>query len=167
MTSELRVTGTMVWYYYVCKRQVWLIAHQLDPDSEDDNLEYGRFLHQHAYKREKKEISIGHAVYDMFRKDEENLVIGEVKKSSKQLTSARMQLLYYLRELKRMGVQATGEIRIPEEKRVVQVMLDPESERELDRAEREILRIIYLDKPPKATKIPLCRSCAYRELCWA
>ena len=78
-----------------------------------------------------------------------------------------MQLLYYLRELKRMGDQATGEIRIPEEKRVVQVMLDPESERELDRAEREILRIIYLDKPPKATKIPLCRSCAYRELCWA
>src|SRR5690606_31702109 len=55
----------MVWYYYVCKRQVWLIAHQLDPNSEDDNLEYGRFLHQHAYKREKKEISIGHAVVNV------------------------------------------------------------------------------------------------------
>lgn len=165
--NEIRVTGTMVWYYYVCKRQVWLMAHQLEPDSEDENLEYGRFLHQHAYKREKKEISIGHARFDLFRQEGEKLVIGEVKKSSKHLASARMQLLYYLRELKRMGVEAVGEIRIPEEKRVVRVTLDAEAEKELDRAKRDILRIIYLDKPPKAERIPLCRPCAYRELCWA
>ena len=167
MSSELRVTGTMVWYYYVCKREVWLMAHQLEPDSEDDNLEYGRFLHQHAYQRQKKEVSIGHAVFDLFRRDGEKLVIGEVKKSSKHVISARMQLLYYLRELKRMGIEATGELRIPEEKRVIQVSLDPESEKELERAERDILRIIYLEKPPKAEKIPFCRSCAYRELCWS
>jgi len=30
MASELRVTGTMVWYYYVCQREVWLMAHQLE-----------------------------------------------------------------------------------------------------------------------------------------
>jgi CRISPR-associated protein Cas4 len=167
MASELRVTGTMVWYYYVCQREVWLMAHQLEPDSEDDNLEYGRFLHQHAYKRQKKEISIGHAVFDLFRVEGDKLVIGEVKKSSKHLESARMQLLYYLRELKRMGVDAVGELRIPEEKRVINVSLDEETEEELERAERDILRIIYLDRPPKAKKIPWCRSCAYRELCWS
>lgn len=165
--GELRVTGTMVWYYYVCKREVWLMARQLEPDSEDDNLEYGRFLHQHAYKREKKEISIGHAVFDLFRQEGNRLVIGEVKKSSKHLVSARMQLLFYLRELKQMGIDAVGEIRIPEEKRVVRVSLDPDSEKELERAEREILRIIYLEKPPKAQKVPQCRLCAYREFCWA
>ncbi|MBO2521754.1 MAG: CRISPR-associated protein Cas4 [Clostridia bacterium] len=167
MTTEVRVTGTLVWYYYICQREVWLMAHQLEPDSEDENLEYGRFLHQHAYKRDKKEISIGHAVFDLFRKEGNKLVIGEVKKSSRYLESARMQLLFYLRELKRMGVEAYGEIRIPEEKRIVRVELDSESEKELDRAEREILRIIYLEKPPEAKKTHWCRSCAYRQFCWA
>lgn len=167
MTTEVRVTGTLVWYYYICEREVWLMAHQLEPDSEDENLEYGRFLHQHAYKRDKKEISIGHAVFDLFRKEGNKLVIGEVKKSSRYLESARMQLLFYLRELKRMGVEAYGEIRIPEEKRIVRVELDSESEKELDRAEREILRIIYLEKPPEAKKTHWCRSCAYRQFCWA
>lgn len=161
------MTGTLVWYYYICQREVWLMAHQLEPDSEDENLEYGRFLHQHAYKRDKKEISIGHAVFDLFRKEGNKLVIGEVKKSSRYLESARMQLLFYLRELKRMGVEAYGEIRIPEEKRIVRVELDSESEKELDRAEREILRIIYLEKPPEAKKTHWCRSCAYRQFCWA
>lgn len=161
------MTGTLVWYYYICEREVWLMAHQLEPDSEDENLEYGRFLHQHAYKRDKKEISIGHAVFDLFRKEGNKLVIGEVKKSSRYLESARMQLLFYLRELKRMGVEAYGEIRIPEEKRIVRVELDSESEKELDRAEREILRIIYLEKPPEAKKTHWCRSCAYRQFCWA
>lgn len=167
MTTEVRVTGTLVWYYYICQREVWLMVHQLEPDSEDENLEYGRFLHQHAYKRDKKEISIGHAVFDLFRKEGNKLVIGEVKKSSRYLESARMQLLFYLRELKRMGVEAYGEIRIPEEKRIVRVELDSESEKELDRAEREILRIIYLEKPPEAKKTHWCRSCAYRQFCWA
>ena len=167
MTTEVRVTGTLVWYYYICQREVWLMAHQLEPDSEDENLEYGRFLHQHAYKRDKKEISIGHAVFDLFRKEGNKLVIGEVKKSSRYLESARMQLLFYLREFKRMGVEAYGEIRIPEEKRIVRVELDSESEKELDRAEREILRIIYLEKPPEAKKTHWCRSCAYRQFCWA
>jgi len=167
MTTEVRVTGTLVWYYYICQREVWLMAHQLEPDSEDENLEYGRFLHQHAYKRDKKEISIGHAVFDLFRKEGNKLVIGEVKKSSRYLESARMQLLFYLRELKRMGVEAYGEIRIPEEKRIVRVELDSESEKELDRAEREILRIINLEKPPEAKKTHWCRSCAYRQFCWA
>src|SRR5690606_11119470 len=105
--------------------------------------------------------------FDLFRKEGNKFVIGEVKKSSRYLESARMKLLFYLRELKRMGVEAYGEIRIPEEKRIVRVELDSESEKELDRAEREILRIIYLEKPPEAKKTHWCRSCAYRQFCWA
>ncbi|MGI6611778.1 MAG: CRISPR-associated protein Cas4 [Limnochordia bacterium] len=167
MVVETRVTGTLIRYYYVCTREVWFTAHQLEPDSKDDNLEYGRFLHQHAYQRHKKEISIGHAVFDILRTEGNEVVVLEVKKSSKHLVSARMQLLYYLRELKHMGVQATGELRIPEEKRVIKVALDAEAEKELDRAEREILRLIYLEKPPQTEEIRYCRSCAYRELCWA
>ncbi|HIP42776.1 MAG TPA: Dna2/Cas4 domain-containing protein, partial [Aquifex aeolicus] len=27
MFSELSVNGTLVWYYHICKREVWLIGH--------------------------------------------------------------------------------------------------------------------------------------------
>lgn len=66
-----------------------------------------------------------------------------------------------------MGIDAKGELRIPEEKRVIEVALDDDSERELELVERSILQLIYSEKPPLAKKIPYCRKCAYRELCWA
>jgi CRISPR-associated exonuclease Cas4 len=95
------------------------------------------------------------------------LVIAEVKKSSRFAASARMQLAYYLKELKGKGVAARGELRFPEEKRKETVVLDEEIEAELDRVERDILRIVYLDLPPEAKKVNWCRKCAYAEFCWA
>jgi hypothetical protein len=40
--SDFQVNGTLIWYYYICKRQVWLMAHALVPDQEDDNIRQGR-----------------------------------------------------------------------------------------------------------------------------
>lgn len=39
----ISVTGTFIWYYYICKREVWLISRQLSPDERDENVEWGRF----------------------------------------------------------------------------------------------------------------------------
>ncbi|HHY29486.1 MAG TPA: Dna2/Cas4 domain-containing protein, partial [Syntrophaceticus sp.] len=27
--NQVGVGGTLIWYYFICKRQVWLISHQL------------------------------------------------------------------------------------------------------------------------------------------
>ncbi|MGE5557833.1 MAG: Dna2/Cas4 domain-containing protein [Bacillota bacterium] len=37
----------------------------------------------------------------------------------------------------------------------------------MERTEREILLLIYLDAPPPAEKIHWCCRCAYAEFCWA
>lgn len=103
MMEQPLVSGTLVWYYYICKREVWLMAHRLEPDPEDDNIQYGRFLHQFSHQRRKKEVSLGHVILDIIREENGRVIIGEIKKSSKYMTSARMQLLYYLRELKGWG----------------------------------------------------------------
>ena len=52
-TRDVYVTGSGV-VYYICERQVWLLAHQIAPDQEHDDLTLGRFIHEHSYKREKK-----------------------------------------------------------------------------------------------------------------
>lgn len=116
-TEDLYVTGTLVWYYYICPREVWLMARNIVADQDDANIDFGRFLQENVYQREKKEVSIGHLKIDVIKKEQGRLVIGEVKKSSKYEKSAKMQLAFYLYELKRAGIEAVGELMFPQEKK--------------------------------------------------
>jgi CRISPR-associated exonuclease Cas4 len=164
---ENRVSGTLVWYYHICRRQVWLIAHQLTPDAEDPNLFLGRLIDQTSYAREKKELVVGSSKMDVYRFADGHLLVGEVKKSSRSRKSARMQLAFYLKELAAHGVQAQGELRFPAERARETVVLDAPTVAEVEETEREILRIIYQEKPPPPEKCRYCRRCAYAEFCWA
>jgi len=164
---DLYVSGTLVWYYYICPREVWLISHQITPDQDDSNISLGRFIQEYSYPRERKELSVGHSKMDVFKVDSGKLIIGEVKKTSKYRHSARMQLAFYLDELKQRGVDAKGELRFPREKLREEVTLDENTEKELDRTRREILRILYLPQPPPPSKIKFCKKCAYAEFCWS
>ncbi|WP_245589919.1 CRISPR-associated protein Cas4 [Caldanaerobius polysaccharolyticus] len=166
-TEERRVNGTLIWYYYVCKREVWLIAHNISADQDNEFLDVGRFIHENSYKRDRKEINVGNVKLDVLQRDEGQWVVGEVKKSSKYVLSAKMQLLYYLWILKEMGIDVKGELLFPEEKKRVEVLADEESLKELKRAEEDIVRIINQSMPPVAQRIPFCKNCAYLEFCWA
>ena len=165
--DDLHVTGTLIWYYYICHREVWLMARNLVPDQDNPNVDLGRFFHEQSYQREKKEISIGHIKLDIVKKGKDGLVIGEVKKSSRFESSARMQLAYYLSELEKAGVKAKGELCFPKEKKRETVELTDALRAELDLAVRDILRIAYLDHPPESVRIKFCKNCAYAEFCWA
>lgn len=165
--SEVNVTGTLIWYYFICKREVWLMSRQLEPDQDQSNIDLGRFLHEQSYQKDKKEVSLGNIVIDIIKKENGQLVVGEVKKTSKFKESARMQLLYYLKQLKDRGIQATGSLAFPKEKKKEEVILTEEDEKRLEAVVNDILRIIYLEKPPKVEKIPFCKNCAYNELCYA
>ncbi|UFJ39856.1 CRISPR-associated protein Cas4 [Brevibacillus humidisoli] len=161
------VTGTHIWYYFICKREVWLIAHNIAADQDDENMDIGRFINEQTYQRNKQEVLIGNIKVDRVRREDGQLVIGEVKKSSRYLESSRYQLLYYLQTLKKMGIVARGELLFPEEKRRETVELTSEAERQLDRAVEEIRIIARHPVPPLPEKISFCRNCAYREYCWA
>lgn len=167
METSLHVTGTLIWYYYICYREVWLMARHLVPDQDNANVDLGRFIQEQTYQREKKEISIGHIKLDILHNGKDGLVIGEVKKSSRFEASARMQLAYYLLELEKAGLKARGELRFPKEKRRETVELTGELKTEMDTAVRDILRIAYLDRPPEPAKIKFCKNCAYAEFCWS
>lgn len=167
MVNNLEVNGTLIWYYFICKREVWLMSHQLVPDQDNSNVDIGRFLHEQSYKRDKKEISLGNIVLDVIKKENGELVVGEVKKSSKFKECARMQLLYYLKELKDKGIKAKGVLMFPKEKKREEIELTEEDEKELDKVVRDILRIMYLDKSPEAVKINFCKKCAYSEFCYS
>ncbi len=164
---EFRITGTYIWYYCICKREVWLLSRGITADQENTNIEIGRFLHEQSYSREKKEVEFESMKFDIVKRKDMQLVIGEVKKSSKFLESARMQLLYYLQELERKGIKATGTLMIPEEKLREEVKLDAEAKGTLERITEDIWNIVCSDRPPEAFRNQYCHSCAYAEMCWA
>ncbi len=165
--TEIKVTGTLMWYYYICHRQVWLMARHVVPEQDHANLDFGRFLQDTAYARDRKEISVGHLKFDLIRRKDGQLVIGEVKKSSRYEKSAMMQLALYLYELRELGIEAQGELMFPEEKKRQSIVLTPQLAAKIEEAKRDILRIAYLDSPPKPIKGRYCRNCAYGDFCWA
>lgn len=168
MESIIEITGTLIWYYYICHREVWLMARKIEPDQGDSNIQIGRFIQEQTYLRDKKEISLGNIKLDIIRvKDGQVVVVGEVKKSSKFKKIATMQLAFYLLELKSAGINAVGELMFPTEKKKILVELNDELIADLVKAKEDILRIIYLETPPQPIKINFCKSCAYSELCWA
>ncbi|WP_148867532.1 CRISPR-associated protein Cas4 [Thermosediminibacter litoriperuensis] len=165
--KEINITGTLVWYYFICPRQVWLMSHNINPDEDDENVAIGRFLHQESYARERKEISFHGGKVDVLGTRDGQIVVAEIKKSKKAEQSARMQLAFYLYELRKLGIEAKGELRYIEEKRKEQIVLDEQLTVEVENAMVRILRLMYEPVPPKPQKIRWCSNCAYKEFCWA
>ena len=169
MENDINVSGTLIWYYYVCKREVWLMGHQINPDEDNSNIDLGRFIHNFSYSRfeKRKELNFGHSKIDFLKTEDGELVVCEVKKSSKHKKSATMQLLFYLDELREKGIIARGELKFPQEKKVEQVILDEEAKEELYNTRKDILRIVYLPVPPEPKKQGVCKDCGYHDLCWS
>ena len=167
MMKETTISGSFIQAYFICNRQVWLMSRHLIGYQEHDFLKIGRLLAGETYKREKKEVRIEGGVLDMIRKKGKDLVIVEIKKSSKMLYAGKMQLLYYLHRLKNKGIQASGELRIPKEKKVELISLTPDNENQLTAIIGKINDIISLAKPPPPQRIKFCNTCSSAEFCWS
>lgn len=165
--TDVSINGTLIWYYYICKREVWLISHGINADQENEYMEIGKHIHENAYSRQKKEIDLGNIKIDVIDNKDGSIIIQEIKKTSKYLKSATMQLLYYIYEMKESLIEAKGILLFPEEKKREYVELDEGSKKELEETIEEIYKIINLEKPLLPIRCKYCRNCAYGELCWA
>lgn len=165
--NEFNVSGTYIWYYCICKREVWLLAHGLEADQQDENMQMGNVIHETSYSRNSKEVGFGHSKFDVISKDNGKLLVGEIKKSSRFIESSRMQLLFYLKELSDNNIDAEGMLMFPDEKKREVVKLDKENKMELERIIKDIKYIVNLEQAPPPVKIKYCKKCAYAEFCWA
>ncbi len=159
------ITGTLVWYAMICKREVWFMSKEITPDQDDPLLDIGRAVHETSYEQYTKEVKLEGIKIDIVKYKDS--MICEIKTSSKFIHAARMQLLYYIYRLSESGIDVEGEILIPRERKKVKVSLDERSKEELINILNEIRNTASLPKPPSALFIPYCRRCAYRYFCWS
>jgi CRISPR-associated exonuclease Cas4 len=167
MKVDIAITGTLIWYYAICKRECWLMAHQIEPERENDLLEQGRLNTESHYQREAKEIELPSGVrVDKVRRENGQLILSEIKKTSRFIEAASLQLAYYLWLVEQEGVEAIGEILVPEERERKEILLDDMRE-DLMVAIKDIGQLVKAPTPPKATWLHYCKTCAYNEFCWS
>lgn len=165
MSTE--VTGTLVWYYAICPREAWLMAHEIEPERDFELLAEGRLNQEAHYKRATKELALPGMRLDQVRREGGKLIVSEVKKSSRFLPATRLQLGYYLWRLAEEGMEASGEILVPEERKREVLELTPELRAEVEDLVERIKTLVREPAPPPAKKIPFCKRCAYAEFCWS
>ena len=39
-----RITGVMVYYYFVCKRKLWYFCHEIRMESNNEDVQLGKIL---------------------------------------------------------------------------------------------------------------------------
>jgi len=161
--EPFRVTGVMMQYYYVCKRELWFASRNLEIDRENPTVVRGTQVDDTAYGDKRRNLHLGMISLDLL---EDGRVV-EVKPSSALTEPAEMQLSYYLWYLDRVaGIEKDGVLAHPRERRREQVELTNERRQEVEDAIRGIYEIVTSDTPPEAEEKPFCDSCAYHDFCW-
>lgn len=167
-TQGTLITGSAFLSFVTCKRQAWLTLHRFSPESENEYLLLGDYIHRTTFsKAQNKEIELPGAKLDMIWENSKMTIVGEIKKSSKSIKGARVQLLYYLKLLKERGIEATGEIIIPQEHKRLPINLTTDEEKELADIEQELIELGLSDKPPCPIRIKQCAKCGYSNYCWS
>lgn len=164
LPSSAVYTGTQINYFMVCRRKLWLFSRNVKMEHESDLVKLGRLLHESSYRRS-HEVMLDSIAIDFIREDDQ-LVLHEVKKSRALEKAHVMQLLYYLYYLKNRGVEAVGKIDYPKLRKTMSVKLTAEKEEEMEDILRSIHEILTGEGPPEVVKKRICRKCSYFEFCW-
>lgn len=165
--KELRIIGTQINYYFICKTKLWLFSHHIQMEQESELVSLGKMLHQDSYKRDKRDQTVDNLISFDFIRNRDVLEIHEVKKSKKMSKAHEYQLLYYLYYLKHeKGINdAIGIIDYPKIRRRETIKLDERKETELKNIIKRIGKILAEDMPTPERR-SACRRCAYYEFCF-
>lgn len=169
--AALGITGTQVHYYVLCPRKLWWYTHGIEQEHVEagtgaENVALGRQIHADSYPEQaRKEVMID----DLLRLDfTDDGVVHEIKKSKGGQRATQFQLLYYLYYLKHeKGIETTGMIDYPKQRRKEEVILTPELEMEVEKILHGIAVVRTMESPPVVKEpMALCKKCAYQDLCW-
>lgn len=162
---EERITGVMVYYYFICKRKLWYFVHEISMENENEAVMLGKLLDENSYKRDDKHINIDNVINIDFIKEQKEL--HEIKKSRAIEEAGVWQVKYYLYYLKRRGVTGlTAKIDYPLLKKNLIVELKEDDEKRLDEVIQDINIMKEQTQPPQFTSRKICIKCAYHDLCF-
>ncbi len=166
-SNHIRVNGTLINYYFHCKRQCYLHGNRLNLEDNSELVQIGRAMHEvKAQESEHTEVAIENIRLDKLTAE----YLTEIKKSDADMEAAKWQLYYYLKILKEKGIVRKGRLLFEEKnkakKAAVILELDDVQEQKLEQIQTEIEELLLSDEVPKAEEKAGCKKCAYYEYCF-
>lgn len=163
----MKVNGTLINYYFHCKRQCWLHGNRINLEDNSENVKIGKAIHKvREEKSRDAEIAIDNIKIDKLTKD----YLVEVKKSDADVEASKWQLLFYLKILKNKGVDRKGKLEFIEKKKtnnkIIYIELDGKKSEQLDKLVLDIEELISNESIPDAISETKCKKCAYYEYCY-
>lgn len=163
----MRVNGTLMNYYFHCKRQCYLHGIRLNLEDNSESVKIGKVLHEEKEaKMADSEIEIDNVKLDGLT----SKYLVEIKKSDADIEASKWRILLYLKILKEKGIDREGRLEFVEKnkqsKNIVFVSLNEENEKQLNNYIKEIESLLLQDKVPEVLNNSTCKKCAYYEYCY-
>lgn len=162
---EEKVTGVMIYYYFVCKRKLWYFCHEIRMEAENEDVLLGKLLDESSYGKNEKHINIDNVINIDFIRDQKEL--HEVKKSRFMEEAGIWQIKYYLYYLQKRGVEnLKGKVDYPLLKKVRTIVLTEEDCIRLEAILLDVAEIRGRSCPPSVEQQKICKRCSYFDLCF-
>lgn len=164
----MKITGTIINYYFHCKRQCYLFANRVNLEDNSEDVRIGKILHEiRAKDNRDTEIKYENIVLDKLSAK----YIEEYKKSDADTEAARMQLIFYLKQLQEKGIIKEGKLIYDEKnkkdgKKTEIIKLDESNINKLNNCIEEIEKLVNQNKVPEVEKNKKCKRCAYYDYCY-
>ena len=162
----MKVNGTLINYYFHCKRQCWLHGNRINLEDNSEDVKIGKAIHEMKQERNKEaEISIENIKIDKLTKQ----YLTEIKKSDADIEAAKWQVLLYLKILRDKGIERKGRLEFVEKnksKNTIYVELDESALNELEKVIVAIDRLLEQPTAPAVEVHSKCKRCAYFEYCY-
>ncbi len=163
----MKITGTLVNYYFHCKRQCYLHGNRLNFEDNSELVKIGKAIHEVKSDQNKNtEILFENIKIDKITKE----YLTEVKKSDADVDASKWQLIFYLKTLKDKGINRKGKLEFIEKNKksskIIYVELDNDLEERLNYYIKQIETLLSDDIIPSVLNKPKCKKCAYYEYCY-
>ena len=162
---KLIMNGTLINYYYICKRKLWLSYNKINLESNSEDVLIGKELHNELNKSKNTEIELDGIKIDKLTDD----YVIEIKKSDSNIEAAILQLKYYLYVLDSYGIHRNGKLKIIEKDksdRDIKIIYNDTIKKEVEDTIQKIEQIINNSTIPTINKdVKKCKKCSYYEFC--
>lgn len=159
------ITGTLIHYYATCKREAWLYSRKISADQWDENILMGKALAE-IKEEQLHDFPFSNLKFDKIGKHRGHYMVTEYKKSMSNPEGAKMQLLFYMWQLKTSlklkeinGMVVSGRTKIS-------VRGDESHMTQIEDLITEVQEFISNPNPPPVKKIKFCKGCGYRDYCF-
>ena len=163
------VTGTLIAYYFYCKRRMWLHANEIRFEDNSEDVAMGKLIGETTYLQRNsnyEQIEFDGIKIDYY--DYKKKIIHETKKSPKFEETHIWQLKYYIYILKKNGIEGVkGILEYPTERIVHHIELHAKDIGQIELISKEIISIIKEEICPPIIRSPKCKGCSYYEFCFA